>query len=291
MHGLTITSMHLSPLPWFGDNPGLQTRERRSIATGIGLSLLLHALLLFLSPLRPTTGEVPLSAKVQGPLVVRLVPAAPAPPVLATAPEPARIPEPPPPRRREPVIAVPRKSLRPPPIVEPPAAPTPAPIQPPQPAAAPPVDFLAMLNARRRATEEAAAHANAEARANGHEPSADEIATANINRNLATLSRNRDGTNGIFQILSKGTRTAQFSFRGWTTDANSSWRQVIDVDAGLNGDIELAIVRKMIELIRTHYQGDFNWESHRLGRVVVLSARLEDNAALEAFLLHEFFGA
>lgn len=147
-----------------------------------------------------------------------------------------------------------------------------------------------MVNAKRRASEEAAVRANAEARANGREPSADEIATANINRNLHTVPREGAGTSGVFQILSKGTRTGQFSFRGWTTDPNHDYRQLIDVDAGLGGDIDLAIVRKMIELIRTHYQGNFNWESHRLGEVIVLSARKEDNAELEAFLMREFFG-
>jgi hypothetical protein len=64
---------------------------------------------------------------------------------------------------------------------------------------------------------------------------------------------------------------------------------VIEVDAGLGGDIELAIVRRMIELIRTHYTGDFRWDSHRIGRVVVLSARPEDQAELERFLQNEFF--
>ena len=48
--------------------------------------------------------------------------------------------------------------------------------------------------------------------------------------------------------------------------------------------------QRMIELIRTHYSGDFRWESHRLGRVVVLSARPEDNEGLEDFLVREFFG-
>jgi len=50
-------------------------------------------------------------------------------------------------------------------------------------------------------------------------------------------------------------------------------------------------VRRMIELIRTHYKGDFKWESHRLDRVVTLSARPEDSEGLEDFLLREFFGA
>jgi hypothetical protein len=46
----------------------------------------------------------------------------------------------------------------------------------------------------------------------------------------------------------------------------------------------------MIELIRNYYQGDVNWESQRLGQVVVISARLEDTAELEEFLKREFFG-
>jgi hypothetical protein len=175
------------------------------------------------------------------------------------------------------------KAHQPVPIPMPPAQEPPPAREEPK---APPMDFLAMVNAKRRASEEAAARANAEARAHSHEPSAEEIAMANINRNLA---RDREGTNGIFTILSMGTRTATFSFRGWTNDPRSSWRQVIDVDAGLHGDVEIAIVRKMIELIRTHYDGDFNWESHRLGRVVVLSARPADNAGLEEFLMREFF--
>ena len=36
--------------------------------------------------------------------------------------------------------------------------------------------------------------------------------------------------------------------------------------------------------------GNFNWDSHRLGRVVILSARIDDNAGLETFLMREFFG-
>ncbi|MEQ1767727.1 MAG: hypothetical protein ABL859_09905, partial [Methylotenera sp.] len=53
----------------------------------------------------------------------------------------------------------------------------------------------------------------------------------------------------------------------------------------------LVMIKKMISLIRQHYQGDFNWESHRLNRVVVQSARLEDNAGLEDFMMMEFFGS
>jgi len=107
---------------------------------------------------------------------------------------------------------------------------------------------------------------------------------ANIMRNLQPA-----GTNGIFQILNLSVRTARFSFRAWTSDASNPRRETIDVDAGPGGNIELAVVRRMIELIRAYYKGDFNWESQRVGRVV-LSARKEDSAQLEDFLMREFFG-
>jgi hypothetical protein len=47
----------------------------------------------------------------------------------------------------------------------------------------------------------------------------------------------------------------------------------------------------MIALIREHKTGDFSWESHRLGRVDILSAAPEHNDQLEAYLMREFFGS
>ena len=58
-----------------------------------------------------------------------------------------------------------------------------------------------------------------------------------------------------------------------------------------DNNVELAIVKKMIEIIRREYQGNFRWESQRLDRVIVLSARLEDNTGLESFLMKEFFSS
>lgn len=140
--------------------------------------------------------------------------------------------------------------------------------------------YINAVRERRQAAEQAEAAPPASQRG----PTPDEIREANIKRNLQP-----GGTNGVFQILSMGVRTAQFSFRGWTTDSSHFQRQFIDVDAGLNGDVERAIVRRMIELIRQYYKGDFNWESQRLNRVIVLSARKQDNAQLEDFLMKEFF--
>lgn len=116
-------------------------------------------------------------------------------------------------------------------------------------------------------------------------PSADEIRQARVKRNLQI-----PGTSGIFQITKIGPRYAQFSFRAWTTNVSNPRRELIDVEAGPDGDIERAIIRRMIQLIRQYHQEDFNWESHRLNRVIVLSAHPRNNEGLENFLMREFFG-
>jgi hypothetical protein len=146
------------------------------------------------------------------------------------------------------------------------------------------MSYVNAARARRAASEGNAAQVNAEAIAKERGPTEEEKRDAIIKRNL------QPGTNGIFQIINKDKDTAQFSFRGWTNDYSMVRRQYIEVSAGPDGDIDRAIVRKMIALIRQYYKGDFNWDSQRLGRVIVLSARMEDNAGLEDFLITEFFG-
>lgn len=245
------------------------------------LSFVLHVGLIVLIRIQP---DIVLDAPAPAPLTVTVPPPPPTPP---TPPVPEVVT---PPR----VIAATRPSGTPPPFYVPPAREE----APPTPAATPrqeppPMDFASMLEARRqaRAQQEAAySQQNATARAGEREMTAAERADAAFKRNTSGLGSVGDGTSGIFQIRSKGTRYGVFSFRGWTNDRSNSKYQMIEVDAGIGGDVELAMVRRMIELIRTHYQTDFNWESHRLGRVVVLSARPGDTAGLEAFLMREFFG-
>lgn len=279
-----MTSPLLAPWAFHDSDPYI--RIRRSIAVAAVVSLLAHGLLLLVSFPQLKNGAP--GETLQGPLEVRLTEAAPLSPAEATAPQQdASV-------NRKPSKLIPRRES-PPIVIKPAPSQAPLAVDPPSqpiPRAAPesPPDMMALIDARRRGAENAAARENAQARASDRQPSINEIAAASITRNLKTLSQNRDGTSGVFQILSKGTRTAAFSFRGWTTDASNPWREVYEVDAGPRGNVELAIVRKMIELIRMHYQGNFNWDSHRLGRVVVLSARLDDNAGLEAFLMREFFG-
>lgn len=164
----------------------------------------------------------------------------------------------------------------------------PNPVTSPLPSSEPLADMQAYINAaraRRGAVEGPSSKETSEANGHEREPSEDEIKMAIVKRNL------NPGTSGVFQILSLDSHQAAFSFRGWTTDSSNSHREYIQVEIGTNSNIELAIVRRMIEIIRKDHKGDFNWESERLDRIVTLSARTEDNAGLEEFMLKEFFGA
>lgn len=150
-----------------------------------------------------------------------------------------------------------------------------------------PTDMMSYMKARqaqRQTTESDAARQNAEAAAKERGPSAEQMRDETIKRNL------QSGTNGIFEITNLSSRHAGFAFRGWTNDYSSSRRQFFEVDASSGQDIRLVMIKKMIGLIREHYQGDFNWDSQRMGRVIVLSARPEDNSGLEDFMMTEFFG-
>ena len=94
---------------------------------------------------------------------------------------------------------------------------------------------------------------------------------------------------GIFGIQRLTFDYAEFYFYGWNKDIQRNTSQLIEVRRGSQSDIRLAVVRRMIGIIREHEQGDFLWESRRLGRHVTLSARSIDDAGLESFLMSEFF--
>ncbi len=257
------------------------TRTRDQFGYAIAASIVLH--LLFLAvPMRERTGEAA-SAGSALPLVVELAPPVKDEPAVVAKAEPLPAPPPrpvPPPVPRE--LTVP-KAPRAVPALPPEPEPPPEPARRPEPA----IDMAAFIQAnreRRRAEERAAVAGQGAPRS-----APGDSAGASLERNLQSLSRS-DGTGGVFTILHKGARYGQFSFNGWTPERRKTWKEVIEVDAGAGGDVERAIVRRMIGLIRLHYDGNFNWESHRLGRVVVLSAAPADNEGLEEFMMREFFG-
>ena len=280
--------------------------EKRIWRTGT-LSVLVHAAVLLaliphLDDVRHPGTESPTPTP---PLSVALV----APPTSAPVPvEAASVPSPPPAARREsrvaprpppPVIAaIPRmpqpEALRvPPPVVEPLPAPTPTPRTDLRPAPPPLEGDLSSYIASRRS-------------ARGESPSAPSIAPSRegdaarrdraIAQNLAGLNERRDlsgsprNSGGLFQITVKSYDFAEFRFYGWSPEIQRQAPQRIEVRKGANPTIDIAIVRRMIQIIRETQKGDFVWRSDRLGRDITLSARPEDNTALESFLLEEMFG-
>jgi len=111
--------------------------------------------------------------------------------------------------------------------------------------------------------------------------------------NIAAINnRGRDDANesgGVFSISNKTFHSMDLKFRGWNPNFKRRWLTSTTVEQGSEPDIETAVVKKMIELIRREKTGDFEWDSHRLGKVITMSARVKDTAELQAFLMKEMF--
>ena len=250
------------------------------------LSMLLH-ISLFLIPISQRMGEVPAASEARSPLTVSLTrPKHSAPPVEKV--EPVQ-----PPQttvlatKHRPTNSKPTFTVRP--------QQQPQPIQPPQPPQPPQPttpreepDMMARINARRaerQAAEDDAAQQNAAAAAASRGPSVEDRIREHIRQAQSTT----DGTGGVFMVKSIGVREGTFVFNGWNPVLDRFHRE-ITVDAGEGGNVRLAIVRGMIqEIIRKFKTGDFVFESHRLGKDVILSAKPADNERLENFLMQEFF--
>jgi hypothetical protein len=156
-------------------------------------------------------------------------------------------------------------------------------------------DLASLIDARRRARETAAAAPPSAAsppapRAESERERQDRIVAANLGLDrVPTFGADRKQGGGIFQIQRMGYESAEYVFFGWNKYIKRNSNQVIAVNRGANANMEIAVVRSMIAIIREHEQGNFVWESIRLGREVSLSARMSDTAGLEDFLLQEFF--
>jgi len=200
----------------------------------------------------------------------------------------------------------PRPDLRPPstpPVLALTPQPSATPSLPaPPPAAAPrspavPIegDLASYVEAKRRARGEQAAAASQDDAPNAG-PAEDQNERRNriIAANLAAADTPAFGYDpknggGIFQLQHVGYDDAEFYFAGWNKDIGRRAKQLIEVRTGENSDIRIAVVRRMISIIREHESGDFVWLSAGRTRQTVLSARPSDNAKLEAFMMREFF--
>jgi hypothetical protein len=194
---------------------------------------------------------------------------------IVAMPKPAHAPRPPAPREPPPVIALTTPGR---------TGPAPSKPAPPIPAPPPPAesDLWSYMQARRRERGESTAPAIDTPKAEPNASLAANLPTAATG--AATPDPNKGG--GIFEIKSMNYDDASFLFFGWNKDMGRRTPQLIEVRRGNNSDMQIAVVRKMISIIREHSKDDFVWRSH--DREIPLSARLEDNAALEAFLMHDF---
>jgi hypothetical protein len=114
-------------------------------------------------------------------------------------------------------------------------------------------------------------------------------ALANIGAINGRAGQDPNETGGVFSVSNKTFNSADVRFRGWNPNFKRRWLTAVTVERGSDPDIETAIVKKMIELIRKEKTGDFEWDSHRLNRVVTLSARQQDTQELMDFLYKEMF--
>jgi hypothetical protein len=276
----------------------------RTIWITLALSLLVHlaALIGWVPhlPMRPvaTPGETPGDR-----LAVRLAPppspapsapviAPPAPRIAEARPQPRpRAPASPPPLLALPHAAPPLPAPVPAPAISPapaPASPAPPPVAAPAAQPAPPVtgDLASYVAARRQSRGDTDTPSS---------PADDDRARRDraLAANVATINTVPQGSidsqsGGVFRITRLGYDDAEFLFFGWHQGAGRRLTQKYEVRRGTDADIRIAVVRRMIAIIREYEQEEFVWRSPTLGDIK-LSARLKDNAELERFMMRDFF--
>jgi hypothetical protein len=275
---------------WLDEPRRLQDlATRRAFRVTLGVSLLVHGVALFTvlqhtRLLSPDEGPDAISDRME----VRLAAAAPPPPAVPAPPSKPGVAIPPPlPRLPKPSVRKahpPQVLASPAPALAVPQPPRPTPPAPPQ-AQTQASDLWSYIQAKRLQRGEAPESLTGN---RGPDPNSD--LAANLPRpatGAATNDVNRGG--GIFELKRMTYDDGAFLFFGWNPDMNRETPQLITVRIGDNPDMRIAVVRRMIALIREYTQGDFTWRSARHSGSLVLSARPADNANLEAFLLREFF--
>ncbi|MYM87422.1 hypothetical protein GTP91_09545 [Rugamonas sp. FT82W] len=270
-------------LPEAGERFAAWDRKSQSNRIGVGISIALHllgVLYYFLSPTPKNTHAAP----PKGGVMVYIAPL----PEKATkkpTPEPKKTEvakaKPPPPRKQVATKDAPA-AIRP--KLETYVPPVQATMTPP------PEQDMSEMIAKRRAAREANNPQPAPAAPTESDSERSlRIAKANIaGAQGRTSGADKDDTGGIFSV-DKSYHSADVKFRGWNTNFKRRWLQQIHVEQGAEQDIETAVAKEMVKIIRKEKPGDFEWDSRRLGKVVTLSARKEDEKELIAFLLKEMF--
>jgi hypothetical protein len=276
------TSITPSSIAVYGSAPSYSARK----TIGLALTLLVHGLLLWLILFQHSEEKTTNSQGSENPITWMLPNVAP-----AAKPQPAKA-APPPPKAAA-AKKIPKKVITTadaPPIIRPDlvaAEPAPQPAKP-EPIQAPAEDMSSMLDAARKRRAEAA-RAPSEAAEESEGQRADRIARANIARSGSQQGRDQVDAGGVFQVRRVGVSSGEVYFRGWRTDVGRTASQLINVFAAPGEDIQVAIVNRMIEVIRREKPDEFQWDSRRLGQTVTMSARRDQQDRLVTFLLREFF--
>ena len=269
-----------------------------TIAIWVVVSLLAHVALLLWMP-RPQMSKT--EEPVPPPLTAYLRSA----PQLTPPPQPQtpqRVTPPPPKAARAPVARPPQTPVKPPaPVIalsKPATAEQPAPftvpkaeppplVQPPQLTTPPPTetDLSAFIAARKRARGEDVPSAETEIANRGA------LSSAALKPSAPITFGEKPPTpsGGLFQIRRRGYDYAEFMFYGWNQNFRRAVPQMIEVRKDGNSDIDIAVIRKIIAIIRDYERGDFTWYSKRTGKNLTLSARARDNSGLEEFMMQEFY--
>jgi hypothetical protein len=276
-----------SPLHSYGEKSG-----RRHIA--LLVAVLFHVLVLWLvmhptrlvlkKPVSSEAGKMvwiqPLTAPPQA--VVKLPPS----PSLILPSKPKAPPK---------SLPVPKAELAQQKPVAPP--PVPAPVLPtittPVPTPPPVEDMMAQIEAKQRSRAQAR---NSQVESQSQEESENQRGVRQAQANIANLQAKAANSGseqhgGVFRLGALSYHKAEFTFNGWNKNFRRQWPQLVAVELGDERDIETAIIKSMIMLIRRERVAEFTWESHRLGRIVELNARPEFSEELQAFLMREFFPA
>ncbi|WP_332853264.1 hypothetical protein [Duganella sp. S19_KUP01_CR8] len=269
-------------MPEAGERFAAWDRKSQSNRIGVGISIALHllgVLYYFLSPTPKNTHSAPPKGGVM--VYIAPLPDKPQNKPQQKKPEVSKATKPPPPRKQVATKDAPA-AIRP--KLETYVPPVQATMTPP------PEQDMSEMIAKRRAAREA----------NNPQPAPSAPAESDSERSLRiakgniagaqgrTSGADRDDTGGIFQV-DKSYHSADVKFRGWNTNFKRRWLQQIHVEQGAEQDIETAVAKEMVKIIRKEKPGDFEWDSRRLGKVVTMSARKEDEKELIAFLLKEMF--
>ncbi|MES2319730.1 MAG: hypothetical protein V4631_19800 [Pseudomonadota bacterium] len=172
---------------------------------------------------------------------------------------------------------------QPPPRLEPVPSPEPVVVK-----IDPAEDMSAMIEARRRA------------RGQGEQP-AEESAAERGNRiaraNIASANGKKGGkgsSESVFEVRGLAFSSRELKFNTAFQQTGRSRLRLVTVELGTEPDIETAVVKQMIEMIRDVTKDDLVWtydKGEPNERRIVLSARKQDTEELAAFLMKEYFPA